>query len=252
MAYVRGSKYLQIGLRGSDYEAVKSELKKGPVLFIGTPCQVDGIRKALSDSDKKNLFLIDIICGGVISPWIEELYEKYVEKKNKHSLTKRVFRGKKDNLWRPVYYSEDHYSDGTVYGYYGEENLYTRAFISERLLRESCYQCEYTSINRVGDITVGDCWGIEKEAFDFPEKEKGVSIVLVNTEKGGRLLGETDDAVILPLQNNAPLKCNKPLHKATNRHKMRNYSYDIYKRFSFKIATNIVCYRYLIKSLLKR
>ena len=252
LSEIRGSKYLQIGLRGSDYKKIKKELTQRQVLFIGTPCQVDGIRKALSEREKNNLFVVDIICGGVISEQIERLYEKYTEKTSNKKLSKRVFRGKKNGLWNRIYCSENHFSDGTFDIHLGGEDLYTRAFISERLLRESCYLCEYASLNRVGDITVGDCWGIEKETFEFPKKEMGVSLVLVNTEKGRELFNEVSNTVALPLQNKAPIIDNKPLHKCTKRHKMRDFSYRLYDVFPFIKATNIISYRYSIKRLLGR
>ena len=52
-------------------------------------------------------------------------------------------------------------------------------------MRESCSQCPYTNIKRVGDITVGDQWGIPK---DSPyEDDKGLSLILINSDKGKQL-----------------------------------------------------------------
>ena len=52
--------------------------------------------------------------------------------------------------------------------------------------RESCYQCDYANTSRVGDLTVGDFWGIAKGHPDF-NSPKGVSSVFINTEKGKKL-----------------------------------------------------------------
>ena len=52
--------------------------------------------------------------------------------------------------------------------------------------RESCYQCSYANTSRVGDLTVGDFWGIAKSHLDF-DSPKGVSSVFVNTKKGQEL-----------------------------------------------------------------
>ena len=54
------------------------------------------------------------------------------------------------------------------------------------MYRECCYQCTYANIHRVGDLTIGDFWGIGKSHPEF-YSEKGVSSVFVNTEKGQRL-----------------------------------------------------------------
>lgn len=52
--------------------------------------------------------------------------------------------------------------------------------------RESCYRCVYVNTRCVGDLTVGDFWGIAKSHPNF-NSSKGVSSVFVNTEKGQKL-----------------------------------------------------------------
>ena len=49
-----------------------------------------------------------------------------------------------------------------------------------------CFQCHYCNPQRAGDITIGDYWGIEKEHPSF-FNTKGVSCILVNTDKGMKL-----------------------------------------------------------------
>ena len=67
--------------------------------------------------------------------------------------------------------------------------------------RESCYQCAYANMSRVGDLTVGDFWGIAKSHPNF-NSPKGVSSVFVNTEKGQKLfemmrvLAEVEEATL--------------------------------------------------------
>lgn len=56
-------------------------------------------------------------------------------------------------------------------------------FLNGDCYRESCYQCRYADTNRVGDLTCGDFWGVEKVRTQFMDT-KGVSVVLVNSEKG--------------------------------------------------------------------
>ena len=70
-----------------------------------------------------------------------------------------------------------------------------------RLQRESCYQCVYVNTSHVGDLTVGDFWGIAKSHPNF-NSPKGVSSVFVNTEKGQKLfemmrvLAEVEEATL--------------------------------------------------------
>ena len=56
-------------------------------------------------------------------------------------------------------------------------------FYSHKTLRPSCYYCKFKKITRTGDITLADYWGIDKAIPGFNDN-KGVSLVLVNTEKG--------------------------------------------------------------------
>ena len=63
---------------------------------------------------------------------------------------------------------------------------YGKHFMDGDCYRESCYQCDYANTSRVGDLTVGDFWGIAKSHPDF-NSPKGVSSVFINTEKGQKL-----------------------------------------------------------------
>ena len=77
---MRTSKYVQSDLNGI-YKHVKN-LVGGDnfVLFVGTPCQVSGLRQYLR-KDYENLILVDLICHGVPSPWLFSQYISFVELK---------------------------------------------------------------------------------------------------------------------------------------------------------------------------
>lgn len=78
---------------------------------------------------------------------------------------------------------------------------YGKHFMYGDCYRESCYQCAYANTSRVGDLTVGDFWGIAKSHPNF-NSPKGVSSVFVNTEKGQKLfemmrvLAEVEEATL--------------------------------------------------------
>ncbi len=61
--------------------------------------------------------------------------------------------------------------------------MFTTLFYGHSILRPSCYECPYKSVTHPGDIMIVDYWGIEKAALAFDDN-KGVSLVLVNNEKG--------------------------------------------------------------------
>ena len=63
---------------------------------------------------------------------------------------------------------------------------YGRAFGRALFLRSCCHRCPYTNINRPGDFTLGDFWGLRPD--ELPEQqEKGVSLLLVNTRHASHI-----------------------------------------------------------------
>lgn len=65
--------------------------------------------------------------------------------------------------------------------------MFTYLFYQHVMFRHSCGKCHFCNTRRPSDITIADFWGWEKTDADFNKDDKGVSLVLVNTEKGRRL-----------------------------------------------------------------
>lgn len=55
------------------------------------------------------------------------------------------------------------------------------------MFRKSCGKCHFANTKRPSDITIADFWGWEKTNPSFNADNKGVSLVLLNTEKGRKL-----------------------------------------------------------------
>ena len=68
---------------------------------------------------------------------------------------------------------------------------FMNVYYSNNITRESCYSCQYTSRERVSDLTISDYWGIENLDKSF-EDSLGVSMVIVNTDKGEGLFNEIE------------------------------------------------------------
>lgn len=64
---------------------------------------------------------------------------------------------------------------------------FTFLFYKHIMFRKSCGKCPYTNTRRPSDITIADFWGWEKTDPTFNADDKGVSLVLLNTEKGRQL-----------------------------------------------------------------
>ncbi len=173
---LRGAKYVQSDLEGV-FREVKKCLENRQVLFSGTPCQVDGLYRYLG-SRPENLTTCDLVCHGVPSPGVWEDMAHYIEKKRGRELQTVRFRNKVEG-WKNSHFTAV-YDDGTVDTHPLFETEYGRAFGRALFLRPCCHRCPYASLNRPGDFTLGDLWGLRPD--ELPEQQqKGVSLLLVNT-----------------------------------------------------------------------
>lgn len=179
----KGSKYVQSDLN-TVFKQVKNDLENNQyVMFSGTPCQTAGLRAflKLTGVNIDKLFLIDIVCHGVPSPYFWRDYIDYIERKNKQKVIEVNFRDKTKFGWtahKESFKLEDTYT----YTY-----TYTYTFYQHIMFRRSCGVCHFTNLKRPSDITIGDFWGWQKVDSKFNADDKGVSLVLLNTEKGIKL-----------------------------------------------------------------
>lgn len=178
---MRGSKYIPSSMKDV-FKQVKQDLIEGKkVLFSGTSCQVAGLKSFL-EVDYENLLYVDIVCHGVPSPEVWKRYLKWQEEKNNAKCLSVSFRNKVDFGWNAHVETLDiKTADGTISKVNSE--IYKTIYYSHNVLRPSCYYCPYKSILHPADITIADYWGIEKAAPGFSDN-KGVSLVLVNSDKG--------------------------------------------------------------------
>lgn len=70
---------------------------------------------------------------------------------------------------------------------------FTFLFYKHIMFRKSCGKCHFTNTKRPSDITIADFWGWEKTDPNFNADNKGVSLVLLNTEKGRKLFEAVKD-----------------------------------------------------------
>ena len=173
----QGSKYVESLIEKDVFEKIKACLQdKQPVLFIGLPCQVCAI-KNIFNSDF--LYCVDLVCHG--TPPVEYLQEHL--KKFNDKIDNITFRGKADFFLacydknNAIVYKESQHCD-----------LYFKAFLEGVTYKESCYSCVFAKQERVGDITAGDFWGLDRETLQNNTYQGKVSLILKNTSKGEYLL----------------------------------------------------------------
>lgn len=177
---LKGSKYVQSEM-GDIFKNVKRDIAEGhKVLFSGCPCQVAGLKRYLGD-DERNLLTIDLICHGVPSPlswkaFLEKRVDDYGAAVSK--IISRRYCGWKDFVCMIEFCGSE-----KKYVRYGQQCTFFRAFFNNYLNRKSCHECSFRELKSGSDITIGDFWGGEK-IFGGLNDNKGISAVLLNTEKG--------------------------------------------------------------------
>lgn len=215
---LRGSKYVQ-SETGDCYSQAKAALAAGrPVLFTGTPCQINGLRSFL-DKDYENLYCQDIICHGVPAPGVWQKYVDYWENLEGSRIKSVNFRHKEKG-WKG-YQLHIEFKNGQFYGCRAGDDPYMQAFLGDLCLRESCYSCHAKGEGHTADLTLGDFWGVEQLLPDMFDN-KGTSLVLVHTDKGQKLLDEISSLLSLRSADiDQALAFNPAMVRSSSRNKNR-------------------------------
>mgnify|MGYP000572714300 CR=1 FL=1 len=230
---LQGSKYVQSEI-GDSYKQVLEYLTKDvPVLFSGTPCQIESLYAFLGNSNIKNLYTMDLICHGVTSPQFFLEYILWLGKKLDSRICDYRFRDKAKYPWGDKYCAAISTTDGRqIYRTFDQDPYYSAFFYGENY-RECCYSCKYACLNRVGDISIGDFWGYSEQLPMLKEtSQKGLSLVICNTEQGKILLEQmAGQTQIIP--------CNLTLAAEKNDNLMRpSYSPECRKTFYSTVQKN--------------
>ena len=193
---MRRSKYVESDMLDS-IKKIDMNLKAGKyVLFCGTPCQCAGVRKRFGYLEK--LILCDFFCHGVPSPRVFKEFLEYKECKKSDKIKDYQFRTK-DFGWSQYGHSIIYESGKNVKTVGRCEFFYTATMLDNLFLRKSCYTCN-KNIYHMSDFTIGDFWGVNNCDSNLNDN-KGISIIITNTELGEKLLDEVKDAIeIYPLE----------------------------------------------------
>ena len=189
----RGSKYVQATI-GNSFEQVEKDLQERKlVLFSGTACQVAGLLAVLNKKhiSTETLVTLDVLCHGVPSPLLYQMYLDYCSKRLGQAVDRVVFRDKDRYGWgadvMSVYAGKRRYSSSDMFVFFG-------GGLSERI---SCRHCKFHKLDRSSfDFTIGDFWGVEKWIKEFSD-DKGTSSVFCNTEKAKNIFQEIKKDLLL-------------------------------------------------------
>lgn len=229
-----GSKYVKSNPEGI-YRKVQERLKTDKVLFIGLPCQVAALKCCIKNQE--NLYTIDLICHG--TPSIK-LLDQYLSERGfvLENLKNIRFRTKVD---RALTVDEGKFYPPKVM------DCYLCSFLESINYTENCYYCQFASLERVADITLGDSWGTEYK----DEEHKGVSLILTQTEKGKKLLRMSEIElkgvnVDIAVANNQQL-----IHPSDLPPQRKRFLGMIKRGMSYKVSTFLTLPKVVIRQQIK-
>ncbi len=229
---LRQSKYAQSDI-GYVFREVKTYLDaEKTVLFCGTPCQTAGLKSYLA-KPYKTLYCCDFICRGVISP---KVYRKFLNDMGatNNSRVSVVHFKNKDFGWNR-FSTKLSFDNGAIYHKDRNEDYYMRGYLRYNLyLRPSCHQCQYKTLPRVSDISLGDFWGIGNYKAEL-DNEKGTSVVLINSDKGQELFARAQTYLYSEQRSLEEVVAgNSCLFNAAQEGKYRQYFFDHMDKYDFK------------------
>lgn len=183
LAKLQKSKYVQSAIKDTFHQAKEFLNASKMVLFVGTPCQIAGLKKFLN-REYESLITVDLICSGVPSPMVWKDYLKYCQNENNLKVIDVDFRDKNTG-WETFSFTLS-FNNDTKYSNMSNRDIYMKAFLSKLINRPACYNCQFINENHFSDLTIGDFWGVEN--FNVQNYDKGASIVIINSDKGKNLL----------------------------------------------------------------
>ena len=270
-----GSKYLQSRMENS-YREAEQILKQGrKVLFTGSPCQVAGLHSFLREKDYPNLLCVDFLCHGVPSPgvWRRYLEETFFQSARRAAagkntvlssslnavpvLTGIAFRDKKSYGWKKYSFvvrgksASKADQNSVLLSVIHRENAFMRGFLSDIYLRPSCYRCLCKNGISHSDLTIADYWGIDRLMPDFDD-DKGVGLVLVNTEKGKEMFNSLDMEVRMSSLDDAR-RMNGGFKEMVKVHPKRDKFFQLIKEKGYTVekAVGICLYVPVYKRMLR-
>lgn len=175
---LQGSKYLQCKADNTTFKQIKKALIAGrKVLYSGMACQVEGLKQYLH-KEYENLYTIDLICMGIPSP---KVWQVYLDTFFNGERIKHVNFKEKSIGWDSFCFHIE--TDKRTFKEKGMSNLYLQSMFRSWNMRESCFQCPFKKAERISDYTLADCWGASRLVPDINDN-KGLSSVIIHSQKG--------------------------------------------------------------------
>lgn len=245
----RGSKYLQSCTENVLKSVKETICKKKHVFFIGTPCQVEAVKRVVGKKNSSLLITCGIICHGVNSPLVWRDYVSFIEKRYKSKLISYNFRSKahgwgQDRRGNAKLYITYVFESGKIVCEPAWRNQFHFWFGQHFVMRECCFHCPFRKEYRSADITIGDFWGLSNVLPNLRNSSKGVSVLIASTEQGLNFISECDKIELIPVERDNTIPVLKGLLDKGNEQKKQH---EISRKKSFEKEYVIHGFDYMLK-----
>ena len=232
---MRGSKYVQSDASEAIGHAASLLAKGIPVLFSGTPCQIDGLLAKVRGKEREILLTVDFVCHGVPSPGVFASYIKQIEKKHGQRVKAYTFRDKR--LGWKNFSAVATLEDGTQLSGTQREEPFLYGFLQNLYLRPSCGQCsDLRGKRHKSDITIADFWG-SQDICPERDDDTGLSLVMVNSKKGRDALRAAEKQLtVFHADTKKMLRHNPSIEVPAVMHKKRAAFFRFYQKNGFDAA----------------
>jgi len=237
----RKSKYSQSRI-GNSYEEAKHSLKEGKkVLFSGTPCQIAGLKAYLKNTCQANLLTVEVICEGVPSPLYVRKWDKYLKKCYGYGIasidyryTGRAFLQKGKWDFQQTYIELEDKNKSIIIDRWF--NPFWSIWLNHFMSRPSCYNCQFTTTERVADVSLGDLWGVHQYCPELYGRNGGSSLIVCNSAKGKAVVEKAKQSMIgHGLAFEDALKYQSPMRKRISENPDREqFMKDLQSDMSFQ------------------
>ena len=190
---IQGTKYINASKKYLFENLPEALSSNRYVLIFGLGCDIAAVRAFCKNKDLNTdrLFCVDILCHGPAPQIIHENFIKELEKKYKGKIVEYSVRYKYKG-WYP-FYVRAVFDNGKVYLKPFSNTDFGIAFYN--VANPLCTKCCFKGEKHQGDICVGDYWGIQPNSSTW--NYYGVSVIVIQNEKGKRLLGFLDNSFFI-------------------------------------------------------
>lgn len=232
LAGMRGSKYVQSDAADAIANAAALLARGIPVLFSGTPCQIDGLLARVRGKEREKLLTVDFVCHGVPSPGVFASYIESLERAHGQRVVAYAFRDKR--LGWKNFSAVATLEDGTQLSGTQTDEPFLYGFLQNLYLRPSCTQCsQLRGAHHLADLTIADLWGAQ-DVCPERDDDTGLSLVMVNTQKGRQALREAErELTVFPMRTDALLRYNPSLEQTATSHPKRQRFFAMYAKRGF-------------------